>query len=249
MTNLLLFFLIAHFLGDYTLQPKKLVELKNEKIRYLFIHSFIYSILFFLILFIHSEILNALIFTVAVFIVHFIIDFLRILIGKEVVGEKKNFCMFIIDQLVHIGIIMLLFELFYPYITKIDGDNVAEWFGILFNSTGETALMIILAYIFILTPVSVFIKHFFAMVFGPSVTEEEEESNFNTGAIIGKLERVLILTLGIMGLFSSIAIVLAAKSLARFKQLEDIDFAEKYLVGTLLSMIFAIIPIAMISIM
>lgn len=245
MTNLLLFFLIAHFLGDYTLQPRKLVELKNEKIRYLFIHSFIYSILFFLILFIYAEILNALIFTVAIFIVHFIVDFLRILIGKEIEGEKKNFCLFIIDQLVHIGIIVLLFELFYPYITKVDGDHVAEWFGILFNSTGETALMIILAYIFILTPVSVFVKHFFARVFGPS----EEETGFNTGAIIGKLERVLILTLGIMGLFSSIAIVLAAKSLARFKQLEDRDFAEKYLVGTLLSMILAIIPIAIISVM
>ena len=38
--------------------------------------------------------------------------------------------------------------------------------------------------------------------------------------------------------------MLTAKSLARFRQLEDKEFAEKYLIGTLLSTFIAIICVA-----
>lgn len=48
---------------------------------------------------------------------------------------------------------------------------------------------------------------------------ENVESD-NVGALIGMLERAVILLLGALGLYSSIALVLTAKSLARFKQLE-----------------------------
>jgi len=50
-----------------------------------------------------------------------------------------------------------------------------------------------------------------------------------------------------MGLYPSIALILAAKSIARFKQLENKDFAEKYLVGTLLSIIIAVFAILFIN--
>ena len=46
-----------------------------------------------------------------------------------------------------------------------------------------------------------------------------------------------------MGQLGAIGFVLAAKSLARFKQLDDRDFAEKYLVGTLLSVLIALLSI------
>ena len=42
------------------------------------------------------------------------------------------------------------------------------------------------------------------------------------------LEREIILILGLMGQFGAIGFVLTAKSLARFRQLEDKEFAEKY---------------------
>ena len=57
------------------------------------------------------------------------------------------------------------------------------------------------------------------------------------------LEREIILMLGLMGQFGAIGFVLTAKSLARFKQLENKSFAEKYLVGTLLSGGIAIVCI------
>ena len=64
---------------------------------------------------------------------------------------------------------------------------------------------------------------------------ENKEELINSGYLIGIFERIIILTLGLIGLLGAIGFVLAAKSLARFKQLEDRDFAEKYLLGTLLS--------------
>jgi hypothetical protein len=61
------------------------------------------------------------------------------------------------------------------------------------------------------------------------------------GRYIGILERAIILTLTLSGAYTSIAFVLTAKSIARYKELENKDFAEYYLVGTLLSALIAIL--------
>lgn len=68
----------------------------------------------------------------------------------------------------------------------------------------------------------------------------EKQTGARIGSLIGILEREIILMLGLMQQFGAIGFVLTAKSLARYKQLEDKDFAEKYLVGTLLSAFIAI---------
>ena len=57
-----------------------------------------------------------------------------------------------------------------------------------------------------------------------------------SGELIGKLERLIIAVLVLCGQFGAIGFVLTAKSVARFKQIEtDRGFAERYLVGTLMS--------------
>ena len=63
----------------------------------------------------------------------------------------------------------------------------------------------------------------------------------NIGEIIGVLERIVIVTLCALGLWTSVVLVFTAKSIARFKQLEEKDFAQKYLIGTLLSMCITLI--------
>ncbi len=61
------------------------------------------------------------------------------------------------------------------------------------------------------------------------------------GRIIGNVERLIVLTLVCLGQFGAIGLVVAAKSLARFPLLsESRDFAEYYLIGTLMSMAVAI---------
>ena len=41
--------------------------------------------------------------------------------------------------------------------------------------------------------------------------------------------------------------VLTAKSIARFKQMENKDFAEKYLIGTLTSFLIALISVLILK--
>jgi hypothetical protein len=61
------------------------------------------------------------------------------------------------------------------------------------------------------------------------------------GMAIGIIERVLVLTFVLVDQYTAITIVFAAKSIARFNELEDRNMAEYYLIGTLLSITFALI--------
>lgn len=60
------------------------------------------------------------------------------------------------------------------------------------------------------------------------------------GATIGVLERLLVVTFVLVGMEAAIGLVIAAKTLARFKQLDDRGFAEYYLLGTLASVLVAL---------
>jgi Protein of unknown function (DUF3307) len=60
------------------------------------------------------------------------------------------------------------------------------------------------------------------------------------GATIGVLERLLIVTFVLAGADAAIGFVIAAKTIARFRLLDDRDFAEYYLLGTLASVSVAI---------
>lgn len=61
------------------------------------------------------------------------------------------------------------------------------------------------------------------------------------GATIGVLERLIVSALVLANASSAIGFVIAAKTLARFKQLDDREFAEYYLLGTLASTAVAIL--------
>jgi hypothetical protein len=61
------------------------------------------------------------------------------------------------------------------------------------------------------------------------------------GRAIGALERALTLTLVLHGEYSAVGWIIAAKSLARFRALEDREFAEYFLIGTLASLLLAVL--------
>jgi len=61
------------------------------------------------------------------------------------------------------------------------------------------------------------------------------------GTYIGMLERLLIVILVVKGAYTAIAFVGALKTLTRFKQFDEKDFAEEYLIGTMTSALFALI--------
>ena len=61
------------------------------------------------------------------------------------------------------------------------------------------------------------------------------------GRTIGALERALALTFVLLGQYGALGLLIAAKSLARFKALEDREFAEYFLIGTLASLLLALL--------
>jgi hypothetical protein len=61
------------------------------------------------------------------------------------------------------------------------------------------------------------------------------------GTTIGILERILTLTFVFLNQYAAIALVITAKSIARFEELKKRKFSEYYLIGTLSSILFAII--------
>lgn len=61
----------------------------------------------------------------------------------------------------------------------------------------------------------------------------------SAGMVIGIIERIIVLTFVLLNQYTAITIIFAAKSIARFNELKDRKMAEYYLIGTLLSIAFA----------
>lgn len=79
--------------------------------------------------------------------------------------------------------------------------------------------------------------------------ESGKENEENVGEWIGVLERVITLTFVLTGSFTALAFALTAKSIARFKELEDKQFAEYYILGTSASLIVALFAGMMIKVL
>lgn len=83
----------------------------------------------------------------------------------------------------------------------------------------------------------------------PKVKEEPDQDDtreYDRGKLIGILERALIYFSIVFNQLGAVAIIIALKSLARFKELDDKNFAEYFLIGSLLSIIIAVLPAAII---
>ncbi len=61
------------------------------------------------------------------------------------------------------------------------------------------------------------------------------------GNLIGIFERIFVFTFVLTNQYSAISIIFAAKSIARFSELKERNFAEYYLLGTFTSITIALI--------
>lgn len=84
--------------------------------------------------------------------------------------------------------------------------------------------------------------HFFTkLILGKFQIESNAGGMKRAGAVIGHLERALLLTFMLMKSYELIGFVVMAKSIARFEELKDRTFAEYFLIGTLASTLFAVL--------
>lgn len=230
----LILLLIAHLVGDFILQTSKTADNKNESRKHFLIHCGLYSASILLALIWFGPLVNVIIIFIIISISHMFIDFGRIRLLKN---SKKNneLITFLIDQTIHILIILGCIYFISQYNSL--GNYIKSYILKFFDADQiYIAILYIFLYIICTAPAAVFIKK----VFLHFSFQKDSLELLKSGYYIGILERIIILTLGLNGEMGAIGFVIAAKSLARFKQLEDKEFAEKYLLGTLLSVVIAL---------
>ena len=237
---ILLILIIAHLLLDFTFQTSQLAERKRAGFKYLFIHGIIYFIGMSLVCAIFLNTKNALISIVVLSLSHFVIDYIRQKVEMKFKSEIHLFLFFISDQLLHLIITIATYIIL----------NLNEGVSQLYLSTSNyryftNTILYILLFVIIWDPVAVFIKKIFCHILNGNAPIEQDE--LQMGNIIGKLERVIISVLVLLNQYGAVGFVLTAKSIARYKQLEDKKFAEKYLVGTLSSILISLVVTVIIK--
>lgn len=231
----------AHILGDYYFQPERLAERKTRGINWALLHSAIYALTFALTLPLLSG--DYAIAAAIAAVSHCIIDVVKQMILNAsakrgtltIKGERLAFCM---DQLIHLGVITVT-SLTVTSIGDVKEPAFVQKLGETLGFGVYTAVSYFAMGLAMLKPANVFVKRIL-ITQKPKDTGTEIPINAKrSGAYIGGLERLLILAFLALGQYASIAIVFTAKSIARFRALENREFAEYYLFGTLLSVVTA----------
>jgi hypothetical protein len=79
-------------------------------------------------------------------------------------------------------------------------------------------------------------------IYKPELQHSGSKNENNAGRIIGTIERIIILIFISIGQYSAIGLILTAKSIARYDKIaKEKDFAEYYLLGTLISTLSVIV--------
>ncbi|MGG7163201.1 DUF3307 domain-containing protein [Clostridium ihumii] len=253
--SVLLIFLISHCIFDFTLQNEYIINLRfpkdNNKISILkgnTIHSILHCLGMFLLLWIFSllskmSIGNYYISILLISIFHFIIDLLKSLFIIKYSWLKSSVIIFVLDQILHIIVIVM----FCPNITFKNIINSKS----MLNCNNKVLLSILIVLI-CTSFTGIFIKMFISSLntkrykFLYKNNIYIPNTNNNNGAehggfIIGILERIFIIIIIFIDQPSLIGFVLATKSIARFKKLENESFAEYFIIGTFISFITALI--------
>jgi uncharacterized membrane protein YbjE (DUF340 family) len=168
---------------------------------------------------------------------HWLIDLIKLYFQKN--SNKRRW--FFIDQLLHIMVLIVV----WGYTT----DQQVNW-----HILSQRELLVpITAWLFLLKPSSVIIRYFISTwtptrshhvipVQQATTSQQHQrmraETLENAGAMIGVLERSLVLVFILLDHWEGVGFLLAAKSVFRFGDLKESDemkLTEYVLIGTLLS--------------
>lgn len=237
-------FLIGHVLGDFYLQSPKLAINKDESFKKLLKHSTIYlfSMMFVIIPVFSLKLLKwAFILSTA----HFIVDVVKFFIKKKItIDDKLDALAYSLDQIIHIFVIIFTTMTIYLLSEPINYIYCIQYILNRLPADAASILSWILIILIIIQPFSITIKK---VLYRYKPMTSKEEGHSNAGALIGILERCIILLLLSTGQYSAIGFVLTAKSIARYNKIaDDPKFSEYYLLGTLLSALLVIVAYLLI---
>ncbi|WP_313134300.1 DUF3307 domain-containing protein [Anaerocolumna sp.] len=256
--ELLLLCLMAHFAGDYYLQTKRLAKIKDNVLKGVLQHSFIYGIPFLFIWFLIGLDETLWIPLLLICVLHLIIDSVKFLYKVKIIKriKKKSLVikestLYLVDQGIHlISIIIICFinrneivtplfsiEVFFQYI-NIDSHRFFQW---------------ILLLLIVGKPINISFKKLFTGIkpsdqlisqysgseikLSAAGVENSMEINKKTimgiedktaGQYIGFLERLLIAIFLSIGQYASIGFIMTAKSIARYDKISKSQEFAEY---------------------
>lgn len=225
--NLLLRLLAAHLLGDFLLQPNSWVSSKaNKKAKSpaLYQHVAVVTALTSIFLWDWSK-----------WYIPLIIGAAHLLIDLWKCYQKNTLTYFIIDQALHVAVIVMVWQLVYGHV---------DFTGVFYNNH---FWLLLIGYYLVIWPLGIAI--------GKATEKWQQSAQMNKGGLdkagiwIGRCERVLVLTFIITGQYTALGFLMAAKSILRFTDKDEMTQkkTEYVLVGTLMSFASAAIVGVIIS--
>ncbi|WP_124057383.1 DUF3307 domain-containing protein [Vaginisenegalia massiliensis] len=235
IVNLCLSFLLWHVLADYYLQSDKIASKThvNQLVQHLVIVGSVY-LLGTYALFKGSVLLLAL----EIWLLHCLIDGMKYYLSRTKVENQAK--AYLGDQLCHLASLGLVF--IQASHGKIAIDFQAWWKGFLAIVTipMDSLLKYLIFFLILGEPASITVKKLLED-FQPQ-DKSQDQGKANAGAFIGILERLIMGLLLLANQYAAIGFVLTAKSIARYdKMTKSHQFAEYYLLGTLVSSLMVLV--------
>ena len=224
--ELFLCLLLAHLFSDFLLQTSKSCNSKREK-KWRSGYHYVHAAIVFALSWLASFCLEFWWCALVIAVTHFAID-----IWKSY--RKDTVKWFVVDQLLHIAILAAV---------AWQWCRFDEWSVPLGISTKYIALAVAIAVCW--KPANIFIK-LMLKHYSVNVPEAHADSGFNAGALIGDIERWLILAFVIMQRYEALGLLIAAKSIIRFGEKETAK-TEYVLAGTLMSIFIAVMAGLMVT--
>lgn len=236
MINLILNLIFAHIIADFYLQSNTFCEGKQFQGLHgknIYIHA---SIVFLLSVFAFGSAYYCLpAFLIA--ITHLLIDYLKSIVDNHL--DKKKECSrykifsFAVDQMLHFAVIAIISWIVINHCAWNQFDAI-KVFGLRLYSC-------IIAFAICAKPANILIKLVLNYCQVNVIGGNEKDENFKAGALIGTLERWLIIIFMCINQYEAIGFLVAAKSILRFNELKESEKSEYVLSGTLLSLFVALI--------
>ncbi|SNT12175.1 Protein of unknown function [Anaerovirgula multivorans] len=252
--------LLSHVLTDFVFQWDNLVKLKGEKnIKGFLYHGGILFAIQFIFLITIYNVRSAFCFTLLIVLSHLLIDYAKESIQSQESVQSNNpiahLFLLIGDQLLHIIVIYLIFNKL-PFIENTSlVDMIISQFHLQVDSVSINQMLIgLIVLLYLSFGGAVFIRliidiiyrkvpRYMDMIAADDLQPNDPIKEVKVGKFVGILERTILFILLSKGDFSAVGFIIAAKSLARFKQLEKKNFAEYYLIGTFLSFLLTLIAV------
>lgn len=237
--------LLAHVIGDFYFQTSYLSKKKDSSMKWVIIHSLLYWLSTMLVLSPGFSI-NIFVIGTAAAASHAIIDILKYLYVKKIrksreISAGKERSVFFADQLLHI--LCLIFIAYMAVLQNIPFHFCSPVLGF-FEIVKIDAFAFVYwaaALLIIHKPANIFISRILT-VYRPENKDDMNRKDNNAGRFIGTIERIIILIFLSIGQYAAIGLVLTAKSIARYDKIsKEKDFAEYYLIGTLISTLAVIV--------